>query len=117
MWKKLSDDYGRPAFDPAGEHWLNILTTHPAVQNHGNGVSSKELASFIGHISSFAQERVMGDGKEQYEKDDHQVFENVTPSQLALAALEEFADGINYLGMIAIKMLSAYRAMANDPDA
>ena len=112
MWKKLMSD----AFDPSGERWVEILLRHPAVQKHGDGVSSEELASFIGYFSTFARNRILGSGKEQYEKDSHQVFEDLTPSQITLAALEEFADGINYLGMITIKMLSAYRALSSDAD-
>jgi hypothetical protein len=100
------------AYDSSGEHWLNVIVNHPAVMKHGQGVSSVELASFIGEISSFAQDRIMGVGYDQYDQGrNHQVFEDLTPPQLIQAALEEFTDGINYLGMIAIKMIAAYKAL------
>lgn len=86
------------------------LREHPAVQNHGQGVTSEDLASFVGELSSLSQERIKGTGREQYSlnRDDHgQAFEHQSAEELTTGLLEEAADAINYIAMAMIKFLAA----------
>jgi len=90
------------------------LLDHPAVKNHGQGVSTDDLASFIEALGSQAQYRIRNTGHDQYAEGEGQQFERMTPVQLAEWMLEEAADVINYQAMSAIKVLAVVRAMKGE---
>lgn len=91
--------------------YVTDLLDHPAVVNHGNGVSTDDLASFIEALASQAQYRVKNTGHDQYSEGDGQQFERMTPIQLAEWMLEEAADVVNYQAMSAIKILAMVRKL------
>jgi hypothetical protein len=86
------------------------LMEHPAVQNHGKGVSSADLASFTECMASMASSRIQDLGHKSYGMGDRQKFEGQTSAELIEGLLEEVADAINYLSMAAIKALVAFKA-------
>ncbi len=87
-----------------------LLAQHPAVLRHGAGMTSTDLASFIESISDFAKSRVLDIGAQQYAAPEGgQRFEDQAPEELVQAFVEEIADAINYLAMLAIKVLAARR--------
>lgn len=99
--------YQAKAFEPdvTGE-----LAHHPAVQKHGSGVSSAELADFTSTLSQLAHSRILTVGHEQYGTTARQRFENLSAADLAREMLEEAADAINYLAMASIRMLALANA-------
>jgi hypothetical protein len=86
------------------------LMEHPAVQDHGKGVSSADLASFTECMASMASSRILDLGHKSYGMGDRQKFEGQTSAELIEGLLEEVADAINYLSMAAIKALVAFKA-------
>jgi len=87
------------------------LAAHPAVQKHGDGVSSAELADFTSTLSQLAADRVLTVGHQDYGQGQRQRFEGLSGPDLAREMLEEAADAINYLAMAAIRMLALTAAM------
>lgn len=85
----------------AGE--LEALQKHPAVQHHGTGVLSEELASVSYVMAGLAGKRFLGTGHDQYVQDGVQKFEGMSQRQLAQELLEEILDAQNYLTMLAVK--------------
>ena len=83
------------------------LAEHPAVQKHGKGVSSEELASFTECLASMTSSRIRGVGNEQYSRGNGQQFEGMTSEELTEGLLEELADVVGYASMLAIKFLAA----------
>jgi hypothetical protein len=99
--------------DPGYEPESDPLTEHPAVQKHGTGVTSDELASFTEALGSLSQSRIKGTGRAQYSlnfDDCGQKFEQMTGDELVTGFLEEAADAINYISMATIKFLAAANA-------
>lgn len=89
------------------------LTSHVAVTNHGNGIGSENLGNFIECFADYAKSRVLSVGKLQYalEDDGKQHFEDLTPRQVVDELLDECADGIAYLSMVAVKALAIRSAL------
>ena len=76
-----------------------------AVKHHGSGVTSAELAGFIDLMSMFAADRVEGVGNDQYSSSSGQRFEAMSEEELRHELVEELLDVINYVCMIAIKVV------------
>lgn len=81
---------------------------HPAVLNLGAGVSSIDLADFIGQLAERARRRVITIGETQY-GGAIQKFETMNPETIFDELLDEVADGIAYLAMASIHALAVRR--------
>ena len=79
--------------------------THPAVANLGSGVSSIDLADFIGQLAERARRRVITIGETQY-GGQIQKFETLSPEKIFDELLDEVADGIAYLAMASIHAMA-----------
>lgn len=90
------------------------MMDHPAVVQHGQGVSSEELAGFTEAMADYAKSRIRGTGNEQYMSAiGIQEFEIRSPEETAEYLMEELADVINYASMLAIKALAVARLYVN----
>lgn len=88
------------------------LTDHPAVVNHGKGVSTWDLATFMDRLHDRAVGRVFGIGQDQYaDGNKPQRFETFNPSESYEELLDELADAIAYVAFIAIKAGAVTRAL------
>lgn len=81
---------------------INPLANHAAIQHHGSGVASAELADFIMSVARMAAARVEGIGQEQY-GGMIQKFEVMSSEEIFQALLEEVADIFAYASFLAIK--------------
>ena len=81
---------------------------HPAVLGLGSGVSSVDLADFIGQLAERARRRVITIGESQY-GGQIQKFETLSPEKIFDELLDEVADGIAYLAMASIHALALKR--------
>lgn len=81
------------------------LVNHPAVIKHGAGTTSEELASYIEAFADYSKSRIMGAGKDSYEKDGRQGFEDMPFDRLVLELVDEIADAQNYLALMSIKIM------------
>lgn len=81
------------------------LDDHPAVTNHGDGISTEDFASFQECFANYAGSRIRGVGKRQYFDGERQRFEVYSPDELANEMLDELADVVNYASMLAVKVL------------
>ena len=81
---------------------------HPAVLGLGSGVSSVDLADFIGQLAERARRRVITIGESQY-GGKIQKFETQSPEKIFDELLDEVADGIAYLAMASIHALALKR--------
>ena len=86
---------------------MTDLKSLPAVQKHGRGINSAELADFHRAFTDLGKARFLGIGSEQYARGGGQKFEQMTRSQLANELLEEIMDVQNYCTMMAIKVIAA----------
>ena len=86
---------------------LEDLRDTPAVRKHGDwpGAESSELADFIDLMSSYAAERVMTVGDEQYANGGRQKYEAMSEAELRHELIEELLDVIAYACMIGIKVV------------
>lgn len=103
-------EYFEPIPAPEESVYITTLRTSPAVRNHGEGVSSGELADFTELLAAFGAGRIEGTGAEQYAKGARQLFEGMTITELAEGFIEEVSDAQNYLAMMSIKVLAALNA-------
>ena len=78
---------------------------HPAVLGLGSGVSSVDLADFIGQLAERARRRVITIGESQY-GGQIQKFETLSPEKIFDELLDEVADGIAYLAMASIHAMA-----------
>jgi hypothetical protein len=85
---------------------VDDLRNTAAVEFHGKGVSSVELADFVSCVSQISQSRIKGTGAEQYAHDGRQKFEEMNLDELVEGFTEEICDAQNYLAMILIKILA-----------
>lgn len=83
-----------------------LLSEHPAVVKLGFGVSSEELADFTNRFAKYAETRILGTGKESYENDGKQEFEDFTVDRIVDELIDELADAQNYIAMLAIRVLA-----------
>lgn len=78
------------------------LIHHPAIPP--KGMSSKDLADYVGDFIRAAQARVNGVGDEQYSIPEGQKFEGMTPNELIQMAREEAQDLAAYAAMMDIRL-------------
>lgn len=90
-----------------------ILSEHVAVKNHGRGVGAENLANFLECFADYSKARVLSTGRLQYEIEGtgEQRFEQLSGQDLCDELLDELADAVNYLGMLAIKTLVVRNAL------
>ena len=86
-----------------------FLADHDAVKWHGLGMESPELANFVEAFGSYVQGRILTTGKDQYEDDGGQRFEEMSLAELLDESLDELADVVAYASMLAIKLLAVRR--------
>lgn len=100
-----SADYGSGLLlgDHQGEH---PLTSHAAVQSHGAGTSTPELADFIRILTEASINRVASVGDEQYNVNGLQKFETMSIDRVVDELLDEVYDCQSYLAMLAIKVIA-----------
>ena len=80
------------------------LLNHRAVQEHGQGVRSEDLADYIMGLARLSASRVLKEGDREYNQGDRQAFEDKSTDQLRQEILEELADVVSYVSFIAIKV-------------
>lgn len=68
------------------------------------GLSSGTLYYYQREFTKYAADRLLGVGHEQYDRADHQKFEDMSPRQLAEGLREELADIVNYATMLDIRL-------------
>ena len=87
---------------------MPTLAEHPAVTEHGRGITTIDLAEFVDVIGQAAASRIAGVGAEQYEGEDGQPqkFETNSLEQTVNELLDEITDVYAYTALIAIKILS-----------
>lgn len=95
--------------DPEARRTVNHLLEHPAVQKHGKGISSEELAQFHRMLTEEGAARFLGIGAEQYVDGLFQAFEYMSKGVVKSELIDELVDVQNYVTMLAIKVLSALR--------
>lgn len=79
------------------------LINHPAIATHGMGIATSSLADFIRVLAELTAERVSSIGADQYAQGDVQAFEAKSPHEIFQEIVEELADVVAYVAMLAIK--------------
>lgn len=69
-----------------------------------DGVSSDQLAGYVEEFINACKSRVLGVGKDQYENDGRQGFEDMSPVELIREARAEAQDGAVYMAMLDIQL-------------
>lgn len=67
-------------------------------------MTSDQLAEYVEQFIGACKQRVLGTGREQYETDGRQDFEDMSPVRLIREAREEAQDGAVYMAMLDIKL-------------
>mgnify|MGYP000488625880 CR=1 FL=1 len=67
-------------------------------------MTSEELAAYQEKFTAQARARVMGTGREQYDRGSRQQFEDYTFTRLIDETKEELLDIVNYATMMAIRL-------------
>lgn len=80
--------------------------------DHGRGVSTSSLVSFMEDLHEIVIGRVTSIGAEQYEMNNTQRFETYSQSRMLSEIVDELADCIAYIGMLTIKIMAAGRESA-----
>lgn len=83
------------------------LLDHPAVTQHGRGVSTPDLCSFHEAFADYANSRVRTVGAAQYAQQQVQKFETYDIARTLDELLDELADAQVYLSFLAIKVIAA----------
>lgn len=68
------------------------------------GISSEELAEAQRRFCNYARFRISDTGARQYDEQDHQAFEDMTPQRVLLELRDELADAVNYLTFLDIQL-------------
>jgi len=68
------------------------------------GISTGELALAQQDFTTYARDRLMGTGQEQYSRAGHQAFENMSVPRIIDETLDELADIVNYSTFLAITL-------------
>ena len=79
------------------------LINHPAIATHGAGIATTDLADFIRQFAELTADRVSSIGADQYGQGKLQAFESKDPHEIFQEIVEELADVIAYVAMLAIK--------------
>ncbi len=66
------------------------------------GMTTEQLAESQRRFTSYARLRLSGTGHREYSRGDHQSFEDMSLHRLIDETLDELADTINYVAMLAI---------------
>lgn len=80
------------------------------------GLSTEELAEYIGDFVVDAAARVRGVGREQYDMQGYQKFESYSIPELFEQTDEEVLDLMNYLVMIRIMLIRLFNAVMAPDD-
>lgn len=96
---------------PGGGHGdyqgASHLVDHVAVTKpDGRGLLTGDLASFQEAFADYANSRMKGTGGLEYADEGGQRSLSYPPQRLALELVDELADSVNYLSMLAIKVLA-----------
>ena len=84
---------------------------HPAVKDHGSGITLQDLTSFMESFNDYVVSRIKGVGADQYMKSTGQLFETFTVQETVDELLAELADTIAYTNFIAIKVIALSNAI------
>lgn len=68
------------------------------------GITTAQLALAQQDFTTYARDRLMGTGQEQYSRKDHQAFETMDVSRIIDETLDELADIVNYSTFLAITL-------------
>ncbi len=96
---------------PGGGHGdyqgASHLVDHVAVAKpDGKGLLTSDLASFQEAFADYANSRMKGTGGLEYADAEGQRSLSYPPQRLALELVDELADSVNYLSMLAVKVLA-----------
>jgi len=89
----------------------NFFYDHPAVRDHGQGVTLNDLTSFMESFNDYVISRIRGVGADQYMQSTGQLFETFTTKETVDELLAELADTIAYTNFIAIKVIALSNAI------
>jgi len=68
------------------------------------GLSPEELTEAQRRFCNYARFRIADTGARQYDKSDHQAFEDMNPHRILLELRDELADAVNYLTFLDIQL-------------
>jgi len=68
------------------------------------GLTSWDLAEWVGDFSTYATTRVLGIGAHQYDLAGRQKFEGLDIQDICDELIDELADVVNYAAMLALKV-------------
>ena len=99
--------FSQPIDRAAHRGSARYLHDHPAVTRHGHGVPTGDLTSYIESFADYANSRVRTVGAEQYAQGRVQKFETFDIPRTVDELVDELADGVVYVAMLAIKVQAA----------
>lgn len=74
-------------------------------------MTSEDFANEVAAAVLAVRERILGIGREQYERNGRQQFEDMTPAQIVQFGLEEAEDLIAYAVMLRIRLNEVKKVM------
>lgn len=77
------------------------------------GMTTEQLSESQRRFTSYARLRLSGTGHREYSRGDHQSFEDLSMHRLIDETLDELADTINYVSMLAISFERLKRRAEN----
>ncbi len=103
----VGDSGDRPGGGHGDYQGASHLTDHVAVTKpDGKGLLTSDLASFQEAFAEYANSRMKGTGGREYADGGGQRSLSYPPQRLALELVDELADSVNYLSMLAVKVLA-----------
>lgn len=68
------------------------------------GLTTDQLSEAQSWFTRYARLRIENLGRKQYEKADHQRFEELSPVEILVEMRDEIADAVNYLAFLDIQI-------------
>jgi hypothetical protein len=77
-----------------------VAGTAPASPDYG--MSTPQLAEYVREFAEYCAGRIETSGRDNYDLEDHQAFEDMTVHELVVGLQEELADAAVYAAMVSL---------------